>query len=410
MHGAYAKSDTATVMCPTVAQKIRVVPWVADNAWTLSLNPKARGVRTTDVRIDLCQCRIPLSTPIDRVIIVIKVLTGRRLVRQNENSFDEYSDNIRETGAQSFKTTPAIGPWQFSLRLLDKIILQFGCGGAGAIVHGITCNDAFYLFKPISEGADRVVFEGRKIKWTEFVLLPPACPFTFVTTGPLDWITLSVPIELARSAFKKHLGVEYKKTLILPSALEATRFVAVAKMLWTSMQNERAKQRINLQKRLETSLLRMLRNILSNSFSEQDDLNSPIERLMSGALRRIGRDSQVRVAELANAVGVSERTLHRAFKKYLEIGPKRYLKIRQLNIIRHAIRQPRYTPVNVTDILTEHGVTEFGRFAFDYKALFGEAPAETLQRYLIRPSSEGGIQLQPANALQSDLSAMHGKS
>lgn len=42
----------------------------------------------------------------------------------------------------------------------------------------------------------------------------------------------------------------------------------------------------------------------------------------------------------------------------------------------------------ITDILSEHGVTEFGRFAIEYKALFNESPTETLQKYLV-PRSNG---------------------
>jgi hypothetical protein len=70
------------------------------------------------------------------------------------------------------------------------------------------------------------------------------------------------------------------------------------------------------------------------------------------------------------------------------MGPKRYSKIRQLNLVRRAIRQNHSTPVNVTGILTEHGVTEFGRFAIEYKALFKESPAETLHKHLV-PQTDG---------------------
>ena len=86
-------------------------------------------------------------------------------------------------------------------------------------------------------------------------------------------------------------------------------------------------------------------------------------------------------------LGLSERTLHRLFWKYFHMGPKRYSKVRQLNLVRRAIRQNHATPVHVTGILTEHGVTEFGRFAIEYKALFNESPAETLHKHLV-PQSE----------------------
>jgi len=70
------------------------------------------------------------------------------------------------------------------------------------------------------------------------------------------------------------------------------------------------------------------------------------------------------------------------------MGPKRYSKIRQLNLVRRAIRQSHSTAESITAILSEHGVTEFGRFAIEYKALFNESPAETLHKHLV-PQSNG---------------------
>ena len=43
------------------------------------------------------------------------------------------------------------------------------------------------------------------------------------------------------------------------------------------------------------------------------------------------------------------------------------------------LRQYRGTHGNVIEILVEHGVSEFGRFASEYKQLFDETPSETFR-------------------------------
>ena len=139
---------------------------------------------------------------------------------------------------------------------------------------------------------------------------------------------------------------------------------------------------------IEASLLGILDRILSGSVSQRRCFDKRTEKVMSTVLECLRRDGQIHVVALARAAGVSERTLHRLFWKYFHMGPKRYSKIRQLNLVRRAIRRNHATPVSVTGILTEHGVTEFGRFAIEYKALFNKSPAETLHKHLV-PQSNG---------------------
>jgi transcriptional regulator GlxA family with amidase domain len=59
--------------------------------------------------------------------------------------------------------------------------------------------------------------------------------------------------------------------------------------------------------------------------------------------------------------------------------------------VRRALRAVTGEAGTVTDVATLHGFYELGRFAGEYKALFGEAPSQTLHKARIRnlPSSFG---------------------
>jgi transcriptional regulator GlxA family with amidase domain len=85
------------------------------------------------------------------------------------------------------------------------------------------------------------------------------------------------------------------------------------------------------------------------------------------------------VGELAAAANVSERTLQAAFNEYYGVGPVRYLQLRKLHWIRHALRASDPEAVSVTDVAVQHGEWQFGRFASRYRRLFGELPSETLR-------------------------------
>jgi AraC-like DNA-binding protein len=237
--------------------------------------------------------------------------------------------------------------------------------------------------------ADRIVFDGRSLQWPEIVMIPPASHFTFACTGLTQWISLAVPADLTsgitNGGFKKYLvSIENAKILIAPPAAEFIKLIEAATTARNGIQRARP---AHLQA-IEASLLGILDRILSDSVSQRRCFDKRSEKVMSTVLECLRRDGQIHVVALARAAGVSERTLHRLFWKYFHMGPKRYSKVRQLNLVRRAIRQNHAAPVNVTGILTEHGVTEFGRFAIEYKALFNESPAETLHKHLV-PQSNG---------------------
>jgi AraC family ethanolamine operon transcriptional activator len=102
------------------------------------------------------------------------------------------------------------------------------------------------------------------------------------------------------------------------------------------------------------------------------------------------RRQPIRVSHLAAAAGVSERTLETAFKEYFGVCPKRYLLVRQLHSMRHALQAADPDAESVTEILIRHGEWEFSRFARRYRDLFGELPSATLKSREPRRSPYGG--------------------
>nr|WP_233285824.1 helix-turn-helix domain-containing protein [Bradyrhizobium brasilense] len=122
-------------------------------------------------------------------------------------------------------------------------------------------------------------------------------------------------------------------------------------------------------------------NRLSQSFLPNKYTLS-YERIVLEALEFVGTRSEsiVHIKDIVKATKVEYRTLLRAFERYLGFSPKLYLRLRQLNLVYHEISRDNGASVRVVDILSAHGVTEFGRFAGHYRALFGELPSETYRR------------------------------
>jgi transcriptional regulator GlxA family with amidase domain len=86
------------------------------------------------------------------------------------------------------------------------------------------------------------------------------------------------------------------------------------------------------------------------------------------------------IPELCMEIGVSERTLRICCQEQLGMGPKRYLLMRRMRLAREALFANSPTDTTVTEIATRYGFWQFGRFAREYKLLFGELPSATLAR------------------------------
>jgi len=92
------------------------------------------------------------------------------------------------------------------------------------------------------------------------------------------------------------------------------------------------------------------------------------------------RSGPVSLADLCAAAGVSQRTLYNAFMVMCGDSPIAYFKKRRLTDARLALLEPRPNRRLVKIAALEAGLTHLGRFSAEYRELFGESPAMTLNR------------------------------
>ena len=62
------------------------------------------------------------------------------------------------------------------------------------------------------------------------------------------------------------------------------------------------------------------------------------------------------------------------------MSPKRYLSMRRMNLARRALRNAEAQRTTVTEIASDYGFWELGRFSVSYRSLFDESPSATLHR------------------------------
>jgi AraC-like DNA-binding protein len=95
------------------------------------------------------------------------------------------------------------------------------------------------------------------------------------------------------------------------------------------------------------------------------------------------------LSDVCAALGTVERTFRAACEDNLGMGPIRFLALRRMHLVHRALLLADHRSTTVTQVATDHGFWELGRFSVVYHALFGETPAETLrqQRTKLRSTS-----------------------
>jgi AraC-like DNA-binding protein len=90
--------------------------------------------------------------------------------------------------------------------------------------------------------------------------------------------------------------------------------------------------------------------------------------------------ASLRIPEICAKIGVRQRIFRRYCLDQLGVSPKRFLLLRRLHSVRRKLLSVTPDETTVTDVATEFGFWELGRFSLVYKSLFNESPSLTLRR------------------------------
>lgn len=283
-------------------------------------------------------------------------------------------------------TGPSQAPWSVGHCKLGSIVLQFGIEGGSKILHGVSRPDALSFIFQDDQIADRLIFDGQILQPQDFVVLPPGSDFTFASCGIHRWMSISMPVGLfetfAVEAGRNRLALLEKEKCVISAPKQLLKCLTAATASTAALVRRKRTSTLD-----GPGIARLLNALIAAIAGLDGEMCLPTEKSLSSdavtkALKyaRGQKWEGLQVADLALAADVTSRTLLRTFRQQLGVGPASYLKLRQLNMVRRALRGRCEPSSKVTDIMSEHGVTEFGRFASEYKALFGERPSETVAR------------------------------
>ena len=315
------------------------------------------------------------------------------------HDFDAFAESIRDVDARMVLVNPQRHLWTSSALQLQGIDLQIGWLGSGNLAQAGLRDDFYLFYLPTTPGIEYKA-NGIVLQRNAFAVVKPGSEFCIATKDPHNWFGAFVP--------KKSLGP-------LPDDMANSR----SPSCWMSRTDDQAASRFRT---LVYQVMKMattcsdfestaaakvaakeLVEIAKSAFEQPViDRNHrggrpkvPREQVIDTCMDFIEQctDTHIQVSELARTADVSERTIRSAFNEYFGVGPIRYLYLRRLQEIHRDLDTSEPDGTTVSNVLADHGEWDFGRFASNYRQLFGELPSETLRR---KKSAVTPCKTQPA--------------
>jgi AraC family ethanolamine operon transcriptional activator len=298
-------------------------------------------------------------------------------------SFDQYCSAVRLAKVNFILTRREEAPWWLEFVAAPNLLLQFGADGGASVVEGTVTADSYVLLARHNPSPSNIAFNGEPVLHNEFVLLPPGAHFVISADGPRSWLSLTIPRQVVEIAWAKNAilqkRLQARQPCIVPvSTDQQLTLLSLAEFL---LKVTKTRSDMPEVQRVENSLLETARHILCGDgivqrvSLEYRRANDIVATALS-SVAHLDHIDNVYVDDLAQAADVHSRTLLRAFHSVVGMGPVRYLRFRQLNVVRRMLNEAPAT--TVTASLQSAGVSDMGRFSGLYKELFGELPSETL--------------------------------
>jgi len=210
------------------------------------------------------------------------------------------------------------------------------------------------------------------------------------TFGPVRWAAMTLlPGDLdaaVRTIAGRELGDSSTSLCMKPSAARLDRlrhlYHEVNRM---ASSGEEVLDHSEVRRSLEHALTVAMVSCLS---AEVEKPHSPGWHRHQQIMQRFrewldaNNDRAVYLQEICAALDVSAPTLRRCCEEHLGMSPMQYLGLRRMNLARQELQRPN-SDTSVTATAMNFGFWHLGRFADEYRSLFGESPSATLAR---RPS------------------------
>jgi AraC-like DNA-binding protein len=271
---------------------------------------------------------------------------------------------------------------------MPRLWMQRGCETLPRIVHSTVSTDRPPIFFLTKADQASIRHRGKDLGFGEIVVEAPGSTHHHQSSGPCHWATLSLTRNDLAAASRALLGRDLPASSItqfsrppISAMSRLLKLQSAAAQLADSPAETSAQPEPS--RALEQALLHTMITCLSEGMPVQTGWGALHHSAIVARFEEVlaaNYDQPLHLAEICAAIGASERTLRISCMEHLGMGPVRFLWLRRMHLAHRALILAVPGTATVTEIATANGFWELGRFAVEYRALFGEPPSASLRR------------------------------
>jgi AraC-like DNA-binding protein len=233
----------------------------------------------------------------------------------------------------------------------------------------------------LTEPGPSMFVNGAEVGIDQVMIAQAGASCTYRLSGPTQWGAMSLAKEDIDDLFSAHWLGGVAVLTPPPRALARLRLLHGYLDCLPEMSLE-APANTQFARDLEARLVAGLRGVTDSQTSTPYTVARGRHHIIVNRFRAIVEEQAYQplyMSEISQSVGISGRTLRLACQEQLGVSPHQYVMLHRLQSARRALQKADPAITRVTEIATEHGFWELGRFAVTYRHLFGEAPSTTLR-------------------------------
>jgi AraC-like DNA-binding protein len=299
---------------------------------------------------------------------------------------EDFEDALRADGVAALLVT---GRGQFRARLtqitLDRLRLAGAEEEAARIAFFTAPRGTVLVWWPIG-GNPAPLWGGVEIRAGDMLALGPGQRVHAKTDGPCRWGAIQLPDEELLHYGRALCGSDFAAppafAVWRPTPAAARHLVQLHRAA-IRMAEARSSPLADVEAAhgLEQQLIHALIECVSGGPAQNETSAARRHRgIVAGFEDLLQADPFPSMTETCSALGVSERILREGCKKHLGMRPSRYRHLRRMQQVHRALRNENPDTGSVSEVAARYGIRDLGRFAGDYRALYGELPSATLRR------------------------------
>ena len=276
---------------------------------------------------------------------------------------------------------------QQSVKLHQTSVYAFS-GASRTVITGAIGPESVGLLL-ITRNPDRAPYTGERLREGDVIVAGPGAEFCSTGRGRASR-SLLVPIREFEAEMTALLGRECppldgRRYWFSLGRTDARKLEQVLKHPWElrpGWETGRFDSRLILP--YEEDLLRRACTIVARAWNPVPEL--PTRRAdryalfaQAAQLMREPSAQLLRLSSICRTLEVSEETLRRAFQEFVGLSPMRYAKLHRMHVCRRQLTAADPEINNVKSVARRCGITHLGRFAVEYRRMFGEHPSKTLR-------------------------------